>query len=212
MPDGRLRSRRWRPVVAAAVAGPVLGLLGGIFMPGKLEESAIPIDNPFGRTGMAGTVAAVVAFTGLGLWFISMLAAVLSLVLRFPASRGTERQQLRWVAAGATGAVAGPVVGIAGVVVTYFAVICLPLGVAVAVLRYRLWDLDRLVSRTVTSAAVTAVVLIGYLLVLPAATTPPAPWRSSPPAYATRSTWAPCPPSCWGWSTRPCNPPTPGCG
>jgi hypothetical protein len=43
--------------------------------------------------------------------FISMLAAVLSLVLRFPASRGTERQQLRWVAAGATGAVAGPVVG-----------------------------------------------------------------------------------------------------
>ncbi|MFL6218795.1 MAG: hypothetical protein ACJ742_09640, partial [Actinomycetes bacterium] len=84
VPDGRLRSRRWRPVVAAAVAGPVLGLLGSIFMPGKLEESAIPIDNPFGRTGMAGTVAAVVAFTGLGLWFISMLAAVLSLVLRFP--------------------------------------------------------------------------------------------------------------------------------
>jgi hypothetical protein len=39
-----------------------------------------------------------------------------------------------------------------------------------------------------------------------------APWRSSPPAYATRSTWAPCTPSCWGWSTRPCNPPTPGCG
>jgi two-component system, NarL family, sensor kinase len=111
VPDGRLRSRRWRPVVAAAVAGPVLGLLGSIFMPGKLEESAIPIDNPFGRTGMAGTVAAVVAFTGLGLWFISMLAAVLSLVLRFRASRGTERQQLRWVVAGATGAVAGLVVG-----------------------------------------------------------------------------------------------------
>jgi hypothetical protein len=56
------------------------------------------------------------------------------------------------------------------VVVTYFAVICLPLGVAVAVLRYRLWDLDRLVSRTVTYAAVTALLLIPYLLVLPAAT------------------------------------------
>jgi hypothetical protein len=170
VPDGRLRSRRWRPVVAAAVAGPVLGPLGSIFMPGTLEESAIPIDNPFGKTGMAGTVAAVVGFTGLGLWFISMLAAVLSLVLRFRASRGTERQQLRWVVAGAAGAVAGLVVGIAGVVVTYFAVICLPLGVAVAVLRYRLWDLDRLVSRTVTYTAVTALLLIPYLLVLPAAT------------------------------------------
>src|SRR5215211_8315311 len=107
VPDGRLRSRRWRPVVAAAAVGPVLGLLGSIFMPGTLEESAIPIDNPFGKTGMAGTVAAVVGFTGLGLWFISMLAAVLSLVLRFRASRGTERQQLRWVVAGAAGAVAG---------------------------------------------------------------------------------------------------------
>jgi hypothetical protein len=53
---------------------------------------------------------------------------------------------------------------------TYFAVLCLPLGVAVAVLRYRLWDLDRLVSRTVTYALVTALLVIPYLLILPAAT------------------------------------------
>jgi hypothetical protein len=117
-----------------------------------------------------GTVAAVVGFTGLGLWFASMLAALVSLVLRFRASRGTERQQLRWVVAGAAGAVAGLVIGIAGVVVTYVAVLCLPVGVAVAVLRYRLWDLDRLVSRTVTYAAVTALLVVPYLLILPAAT------------------------------------------
>jgi hypothetical protein len=91
-------------------------------------------------------------------------------VLRFRASRGTERQQLRWVVAGATGAVAGLLVGMAGVVVTYFAVLCVPVGVAVAVLRYRLWDLDRLVSRTVTYAVVTALLVLPYLLILPAAT------------------------------------------
>ena len=170
VPDGHLRSRRWRPVVAAAVAGPVLGLLGGTFIPGRLEETVVPIDNPFALTGVAGTVAALAGSTGLVLWFASMLAALVSLVLRFRASRGTERQQLRWVAAGATGAVAGLVVGIAGVVVTYFAVLCLPVGVAVAVLRYRLWDLDRLVSRTVTYAAVTALLVVPYLLILPAAT------------------------------------------
>jgi hypothetical protein len=174
VPDGHLRSARWRPVAAAAVAGPVLGLLGGSFVPGKLAETVVPIDNPFGRPGMVGTVASVVGFAGLILWFTSMLAALVSLVLRFRASRGTERQQLRWVAAGAAGAVAGLVVGIVGVVTTYFAVLCLPLGVAVAVLRYRLWDLDRLISRlisrTATYALVTALLVVPYLLILPAAT------------------------------------------
>ena len=170
VPDGRLRSRRWRPVAAAAVVGPVLGLVGGSLLPGQLEETVLPIDNPLGLAGVAGTVAAVVGFSGLGLWVASMLAALVSLVLRFRASRGTERQQLRWVVAGATGAVAGLLVGMAGVVVTYFAVLCVPVGVAVAVLRYRLWDLDRLVSRTVTYAVVTALLVLPYLLILPAAT------------------------------------------
>ena len=170
VPDGRLRSRRWWPVAAAAVAGPVMGLVGGSLIPGKLEETVLPIDNPFGIAGVAGTVAAVVGFSGLALWVASMLAALVSLVLRFRASRGTERQQLRWVVAGAGGAVAGLLVGMAGVVVTYFAVLCVPVGVAVAVLRYRLWDLDRLVSRTVTYAVVTALLVLPYLLILPAAT------------------------------------------
>ena len=170
VPDGRLRSRRWWPVAAAAVAGPVMGLVGGSLVPGKLEETVLPIDNPFGLAGVAGTVAAVVGFSGLALWVASMLAALVSLVLRFRASRGTERQQLRWVVAGAGGAVAGLLVGMAGVVVTYFAVLCVPVGVAVAVLRYRLWDLDRLVSRTVTYAVVTALLVLPYLLILPAAT------------------------------------------
>ena len=169
VPDGRLRSRRWRPVAAAAVAGPIMGMVGGSLIPGQLQETPIPIDNPFALAGVAGTVAAVVGFSGLGLWVASMVAALVSLVLRFRASRGTERQQLRWVVAGAGGAVAGLLVGMAGVVVTYFAVLCVPVGVAVAVLRYRLWDLDRLVSRTVTYAVVTALLVLPYLLVVPAA-------------------------------------------
>jgi len=169
VPDGHLRSPRWRPVAAAAVIGPVLGLVGASLAPGQLEETPIPIDNPFGLAGVAGTVASVVGFTGLGLWLTSMVAAVVSLVLRFRSSRGTERQQLRWVVAGAAGAVAGLLVGIAGVIITYFAVLCVPAGVALAVLRYRLWDLDRLVSRTVTYTLVTALLVIPYLLVVPTA-------------------------------------------
>jgi hypothetical protein len=111
----------------------------------------------------------VIGIAGLLLWLASMLAALVSLVLRFRASRGTERQQLRWVVAGAAGAVAGLLVGMAGVVTTYIAVLCVPVGVAVAVLRYRLWDLDRLISRTVAYALVTALLVVPYLLIVPAA-------------------------------------------
>jgi len=169
VPDGRLRSRRWRPVVAAAAVGPVMGLVANSLLPGQLQETIVPIANPFGLDGAPGKVAAAVGVTGLVLWLTSMLAALVCLVLRFRASRGTERQQLRWVVAGAAGAVAGLLIGMAGVVMTYFAVLCVPAGVAVAVLRYRLWDLDRLVSRTVTYALVTALLLIPYLLVVPTA-------------------------------------------
>jgi hypothetical protein len=170
VPDGHLRSRRWRPVVAAAVAGPVLGMVGGSLVPGQLQETVRPITNPFGLAGAAGTVAEVVGNAGLVLWVASMLAALVSLVGRFRASGGTERQQLRWVAAGATFTVVGLLVGMAGVVVTYFSVLFVPVGVAVAVLRYRLWDLDRLVSRTVTYALVTALLVVPYLLIVPVAT------------------------------------------
>jgi hypothetical protein len=170
VPDGHLRSRRWRPVVAAAVAGPVLGMVGGSLVPGQLQETVRPITNPFGLAGAAGTVAEVVGGAGLVLWVASMLAALVSLVGRFRASGGTERQQLRWVAAGATFTVVGLLVGMAGVVVTYFSVLFVPVGVAVAVLRYRLWDLDRLVSRTVTYALVTALLVVPYLLIVPVAT------------------------------------------
>jgi hypothetical protein len=69
---------------------------------------------------VVGTVAAVAGLIGLGLWMASMLAALVSLVLRFRSSRGTEHQQLRWVAAGATGTVIGLLLGMAVLVATYF--------------------------------------------------------------------------------------------
>ncbi|HJU02018.1 MAG TPA: hypothetical protein VJ966_12535, partial [Actinomycetes bacterium] len=169
VPDGRLRSRRWRPVAAVAAVGPVVGLVAGSLAPGQFQETARPIPSPFALAGVPGAVASAVGIASLVLWMASMVASLVSLVLRFRASRGTERQQLRWVVAGAAGAVAGLLIGIVGVSVTYVAVLCLPVGVAVAVLRYRLWDLDRLISRTVAYALVTALLVIPYLVIVPAA-------------------------------------------
>ena len=174
VPDGRLRSRRWRAVAATGVAAAALVLVGDGLAPARLED--LPIANPFGLTGPAGAVAAMAAGAGTILWVASMVASVACVVLRFRAARGVERQQMRWVAAGAAAAVAGLLAGAATpqnrVVssVLYSMVLCIPLGVAVAVLRYRLWDLDRLVSRTVTYALVTGLLVLPYLLILPVVT------------------------------------------
>ena len=107
-------------------------------------------------------------------WLTCLLAALVCVVLRFRASRGVERQQLRWVAAGAAGRRGSGLPGSGScrgdlVIGRPSRVLCVPVAVAVAVLRYRLWDLDRLVSRTVTYALVTALLVIPYLLVVPTA-------------------------------------------
>jgi hypothetical protein len=174
LPDGRLRSRRWRGVVVASLVGSTLALLGGGLTPGRLTE--VPIDNPLGLAGVAGTIATVVGTVGSVLHSACLPLALVCVVLRFRASRGVERQQLRWVAAGAAGAVVGLLGGTISPQQTlissvlYSTVLCVPVAVAVAVLRYRLWDLDRLISRTVTYALVTGLLVLPYLLILPAAT------------------------------------------
>jgi len=173
LPGGRLRSRGWRVVVATAVTGAGIVLAAGSLIPGPLAETSIA--NPFALAGVAGTVATVLFDAGLALHAASLVAALVSLVLRFRASGGVERQQLRWVAAGGAAALAGLLptilVGL-GItprvndVVVYPAVLCVPVTVAVAVLRYRLWDLDRLVSRTVTYTLVSGLLVLPYLLIV----------------------------------------------
>jgi hypothetical protein len=178
LPNGRLRSRRWRLVVAASVAGTTIEVVGWILSPDPLTQSLTPVAKPFPLHGVAGTVATTVHWVGWGMLFACVPVAALCVVLRFRASRGVERQQLRWVATGATIAAAGPALllpleafGLAPP--DAFAIpmlLSIPLAIAVAVLRYRLWDLDRLISRTVTYALVTALLVLPYLLILPAVT------------------------------------------
>jgi hypothetical protein len=179
LPNGRLRSRRWRVVVVASVVGTTLEMVSWTLAPGPMTQTLVPVAKPFAlEGGWAGTVATVGNWIGFGVLFASIPAAALCMVLRFRSSRGVERQQLRWVAAGATVAVVAPLVLIPldalDLVPTdafsWPMLLAVPLSIAVAVLRYRLWDLDRLVSRTVTYALVTALLVVPYLLVVPAVT------------------------------------------
>jgi hypothetical protein len=178
LPDGRLRSPRWRVVAVASVAGTAVEVVGWALSSGAMTQTLRPVAKPFALDGWAGTAAGVFSWAGWAVLFACIPAAALCAVLRFRSSRGVERQQLRWVAAGATVAVVGPMVLIpleaVGVLPTTDAfswplLLSVPLAIAVAVLRYRLWDLDRLVSRSVAYALVTGLLLVPYLLVVPAA-------------------------------------------
>jgi len=103
LPNGHLRSSRWRLVVVTSVTGLVLAMVGGPLSPGPLEEMGI--DNPFGLAGPAGEVAGVLTIVGILLHWLSLPPAAVCVVLRFRSSRGVERQQMRRVAAGVAGCV-----------------------------------------------------------------------------------------------------------
>ena len=169
LPNGHLRSRRWRLVVITSVTGFVLATVGGALAPGPIEE--VGIDNPLGLAGPAGDVASVLTIVGVLLHWWSLPPAAVCVILRFRSSRGVERQQMRWVAAGVAGAVAGLLVslpsglGIAPDFVShivYPALLLPPVAIGVAVLRYRLYDLDRVISRTLTYGLLTLLLGLGY--------------------------------------------------
>ena len=173
LPNGHLRSRRWRLVVVTSVTGFVLATVGGALAPGPVEE--LGIDNPIGLAGPAGDIAAVLTIVGVLLHWLSLPPAAVCVILRFRSSRGVERQQMRWVAAGAAGAVAGLLLALPsglGVApnfvshIIYPALLCPPVAIGVAVLRYRLYDLDRVISRTLAYGLLTLLLGGGYALVV----------------------------------------------
>jgi hypothetical protein len=172
-PTGSLPSPRWRWWAGVAAASPVLFLLSLTFGPLRIppyESMPKPLAVPAlaGVADLATAVAFAVTAGGLavGAW---------SLVLRFRRARGTERLQLRWLAfaAALTGVLA--VVVLVGMGVGATAVLLLAAGVSMAVLplatgaailRYRLYDLDRIISRTLAYGLLTVLLGVGYAAVV----------------------------------------------
>jgi hypothetical protein len=175
-PDGRLPSRRWLPVAVvpgiATLAAVVLGALVD-----RLPVNEAPgyrIDNPVGIEGL-GFVEnlPVVSDVLTGMLALGILGAAASVVVRFRRSRGVERQQMKWFvytsALLVVGAVSGPLPDVVGNVLFGVVFIALPAAVGVAVLKYRLYDIDLVVNRTLVYAPVSvalAAVYLGGVIVL----------------------------------------------
>ena len=170
-PDGRLLSPRWRAVVALVVLGLAADAVSQLLGPGPLAEGEVP--NPFSvpalypLTGLLDAVASasVVAF----------VFAMLAVVVRYRRADETERHQLKWlIADAAVAAIALPVAflapeGVATEValgIGLLATLALPLAIGVAVLRYRLYEIDRIISRTIAWALISGVVLVTFAVLV----------------------------------------------
>ncbi len=173
-PDGRPLSSSWRAVVWLDLAAIAL-IFGFAFKPGPLDTSLLDADNPFGIKG-AGALFEALGIVGIFLALAAAATGAVSLVLRLRRSRGDERQQLKWFAfAGAVFCAAfatGPVLwslppssgfGWIWTVLFLSAVSTIPAAAGVAILRYRLYDIDVIINRTLVYGSLT-VMLVGIYL------------------------------------------------
>jgi hypothetical protein len=150
-PDGRLPSPRWR----------LLAWTMGII---------IPVTTILAALRPAGGILGGVADFGVTALFFAVLLAAGSLVLRFRRARGQQRQQFKWLAYGAAFTAALLILGLVGQEPTRLVQAALEAlsyaalygGVAIAVLRYRLYDIDRLINRTLVYGLLTVVLGLCY--------------------------------------------------
>ena len=169
-PSGRPLTGRWRALVWTGAAAGVPLFIGTAFAGGRLEDYP-EIQNPVGTSGAIGTLVDVLGGIGFALLVVTVLGAIASLVTRFRRSRGVERQQLKWVATAAlvfpvafsmpTPEAAGDDLGFT---LLLFALFLIALAVAVAILRYRLYDVDLVINRTLVYGALTALLAGAYLV------------------------------------------------
>ena len=169
-PTGSPPSPRWRWWARGLAVAVAVALVAATIAPGSLDTLAQFVSGPMDPQVYGGALR-VANQLALLVGLLTILAGAASLVARFRSARGVERQQLQWVALAAalTGLsmLAAAILIAAGEVnlaawASVVGVLFLPLATGAAILRYRLYDLDRIVSRTLAYGLLTVLLGLGY--------------------------------------------------
>jgi hypothetical protein len=183
-PDGRLASRAWRWVVALGIVAVVVTILGAIADPLQVSTNMLGIPPPYDPAGLGllTQLSAPLFTAGFAITSFAAIAATASVVLRYRRSRGVERQQIKWFAYGvaaigisitvnvfAQAAVAAgsvPPHGTPWDLAQYSLIVAMwlvPVSIGIAILRYRLYDIDLVINRTIVYAVVSAILGATYV-------------------------------------------------
>jgi hypothetical protein len=186
-PSGRLPSARWRVVLVIAAALVVIGGVSGAVV--QWAPAPYPVGNPLALGGPAADLVTFLNYmVATGLVLAGGALAIASLIVRYRRAAPIERQQLKWFAAVAiltglggaanivtsspeslapTGAL-GTVNAVSGFVI-YAGLALLPVAIGIAILRYRLYEIDRIISRSISYGVVTLVLASVFVVVVLAA-------------------------------------------
>lgn len=167
-PTGHPPSGRWNVLLRGILLTAATTIGFGVFSP---TEGVSPVRNPIQATGVLGGAVETVVAVGTILVLGSTVPAAVSLVARYRSAGPTERAQLKWFLFAAVVFVVGLIVdffweleGVGEALKEGLVMALLPVAVAVAILRHRLYDIDRIVSRTVSYAVVTALLVGIYVM------------------------------------------------
>ena len=171
-PDGKLPSVRWRPVAWLVLVNAVLSVASVAFAPGPLEGfyEGAPVTNPVGIQGSERLLDLGARVTIVLLIPIS-ISLILAFIVRFRRAHGEERQQIKWVAYGVAvfafavivvsvwpaldGSIVGGVLFLAGFT-------AIPSAMALAILKYRLYDIDVVINRTLVYGTLSVTLALVY--------------------------------------------------
>jgi signal transduction histidine kinase len=173
-PDGRPLSPRWAVLAWATVVSGVIAVLATLLSDGPLDPPVESIRNPMAISGIDDLMEYVGGIADMAT-AVGVLVGALSLIARYRRARGLERRQLLWMA---PAAIFVPILVASSFVASYLDndavlsvvaglfVVLLPLAAALAITRYHLYDIDRILSRALTYLLMTAVLAATYVVVV----------------------------------------------
>ena len=172
-PTGRPPTPRWRWIQWLVAGAGVALFLGSAFVAenGKYED--FPIRNPLAPDGALGQVLLVTGWVGFAMMLVAMLGSAASLVLRFRRAEDVERQQIKWVVSAVVLFAINFVTPIdlalgedAGFASLLLGLMIIAIAVAISILRYRLYDIDLVISKTLLVAGLAVFITASYVAIV----------------------------------------------